>query len=612
MWLPKTIMVATLVALLLLVAPVSAFSFDGTPPDSTDIVLAIDVSGSVNDTDPAGFARNALRLGVDLAPENSRVAIVAFNASVVMQTDFVDVPTAEGRRYLRSHMDNLQNSGNTNFAAGLEGALNIMSSSVAYNKRVILLGDFGEGGYNAGTAAGTLGIIQAVGELAAVANGSGVIIDMVLWENAPSGNATASAFLSLPESTNGNLHELPYPNLVATALEEIYFQSFTYLKTMTNVIGTGGQSLHIHMPTHGVRRARIFVSSRTPVIAFGASYAGADVDSTQNASYSVIDIQNPSPQGVNLTLSPGADGTAIVYTILEYNLLGLSFVVDYTIHNGEAQTSTVGVSIVDAITGQIVLDEPYIDNAVFDMQIIPPYEQIQIEYIGSNVFSVTSDQPEKFGIYAVRATVSIGGITLGPIGGYIEISDSRQIPTPTNWPLIISLTVGGVLVLSALFIAYKIRSKEAAYRGAIEMNSDYLFHGKLSIYAIMLEGGEREMKPFEFALHKLGDKRVSLREVLDSVGAKDTYNGAQDVLFLVGPEESLIVRNNSKATIKVLGRDFGYKSKVQLFYGQKMYIIFEKDENELELTYRKIKEENPPMNFSFGSRRTQDNLKVLR
>ena len=141
------------------------------------------------------------------------------------------------------------------------------------------------------------------------------------------------------------------------------------------------------------------------------------------------------------------------------------------------------------------------------------------------------------------------------------------------------------------------------------MASDYLFSGKLSIFAILLEGGEREMRPFDFQLSTLGDKRVTLRRVLDSVGAKDTYIGAEDILFLVGPDDSLIVRNNSsKITLKAMGRDYGYRTKLQLQYTNKMYLVFEKGENEMEISYKQAPREEVtasaiPINFNIGRRR---------
>jgi hypothetical protein len=172
--------------------------------------------------------------------------------------------------------------------------------------------------------------------------------------------------------------------------------------------------------------------------------------------------------------------------------------------------------------------------------------------------------------------------------------------------MIIAIALGSAFVLAGLLIALRVRRKAVEYQGAVEMASDYHFHGKLSVYAVILEAGEREIRPFDFALHTIGEKRITLRSILDSVGARDAYPGAEDILFLVGPEESVVMRNNSKAIVRIMGRTYEHRSKAQIFYDQKCYIVFDQNENELELIYRKVRNEDTsrPVNFTFQARQT--------
>jgi hypothetical protein len=199
------------------------------------------------------------------------------------------------------------------------------------------------------------------------------------------------------------------------------------------------------------------------------------------------------------------------------------------------------------------------------------------------------------------ATLAVGGFTFGPYTASVYIPNiiPNALPSdtpavyPTNWSLIIAITIGCLLILTALIIAYRIRRKEMVYQGAAEMTSDYRFHGKLSVYAIIVDDGKREIRPFDFRLHTIEEKKITLRNIFDSAGEKKVYTGAEGIQFIVGPEESIIIRNRAKATIKVMGRNYEYQSKVQLFYDQKCYIVFDKDENELEISYRRAKEEYP-------------------
>ena len=605
-----------LIAALSLTLPIISSAYDGAPPDSTDIIYIVDTSGSMEQTDSSRYVRDALKLGIDLAPENSRVAIIAVNTAVVSETDLTDVSTKEGRDHLKGYVDRLQNRGDTNFAPGFERALELLGSSYAYQKRVIFLGDFSEGGYNAGTRAQEAETATLIDDIAARAKGSGIVIDMMLWENAPQNSATAPHFLALPGATGGRLNELANPNRAPASIEDIYFQSFEYQYTTLSIRGEAGQALYMPMPTSNVRRARIYVSAQSPASAFGASYSGANLDGEQNRSYAMVDLTNPSTDGINITLSPGAADGSTIYTLLEYDPLSLSISATHNLAlsedtGNEVQVSTIHAEIVDAGTGRPILTAPYPDNAAYMVTISSSDGQVPVTYDPENLaaLSFLPDLPEEIGTYLeayqITAELTVNGITFGPFTASVDIPDIRPIPEPSpNWPLIIALSICGILILTALIIAYRIRKKEVEYQGAVEMASDYRFHGKLSVYAVMLDGGDREIRPFDFALHTIGEKRITLRNILDSVGAKDTYPGAEDILFLVGPEESVVVRNNSKAIIKIMGRNYEYRSKAQMFYGQKMYIVFEKDENELEINYRKVREEDSsPVIFNIQSRR---------
>jgi hypothetical protein len=330
----------------------------------------------------------------------------------------------------------------------------------------------------------------------------------------------------------------------------------------------------------------------------------------------MIDLTDPSPEGIRLSLTPGSSGVASVYTLLEYDPLALAVAVDNelsapTESKGDAeaiQTSTIRAEIVDAETGSPLLTAPYADNAAYSVKIVSPGGQVPVTFTPEDSVSYRFSPalPDEFGAYQITAELEVDGVTFGPFTASINIPDIRPLPDPPpNWPLIIAICAGGLLVLSALIISLRIRRKEVEYRGAVEMASDYRFCGKLSVYAVILDGGERELSPFDFRLHSIGEKQITLRQILDSAGADDAYPGAEDILFLAGPEESVVMRNNSHAAVRVMGRSCEYRSKTQIFYDQKCYMIFGKDENELELVYRKVREEDAaPVRFNIQSRRT--------
>jgi len=191
-------------------------------------VYIVDVSGSMEQTDSEHFVRDALKLGIDLAPENSRVAIVAVSDRVVFETGLTDVSRPYGRHYLKEHVRRLQNRGNTDFTLGFMRALEILQASDAAHRRIIFLGDFIEGGHNVGRSAEAVQAVNRIGDISFRANTLGVAIDMILWENEPTGSVTARYFLELPQNTGGSLIRLTNPGDSPAHIENVYFQNFEY------------------------------------------------------------------------------------------------------------------------------------------------------------------------------------------------------------------------------------------------------------------------------------------------------------------------------------------------------------------------------------------------
>jgi len=583
----------------------------GTSSESIDIVYIIDVSGSTADTDSGQYAKDALKLGIDLAPSNSRVAVIAVNSAVVSETDLIDVSVKEGRDRLKRYVDQLEIRGNTDFTPGYERAVGILESSNANIKQIFFLGDFSEGGYNAGAQDQEIEAASSVYDIAERAKTGGIIINNVFWEKEPQDSIAAPAFLELPQATGGRLIEISDTKLLPASIEDIYFDSFMYLYTITDLNGEDSQTLDVLLPTNSIRRARVYVSAHAPVRAFRATYAGVNLESVHNRSYSLIDLANPAPEGINLTFTPGATDITTICTILEYDPLVLSVSLENVLEkseneksgtnersgtNGssEIQVSTINAEIVDAKTGKPLLTAPYPADAVYTVTIASPRGPLPISYDPATptAYSFTPDLQEEFGLYHITGELTVEGISFGLFTASVDVPDIRPGPVAPglrNWLLIAAVIVCGILIMVALNIAQKIRKSEVEYKDAVELTSDYTFHGKLSVYALVLDGGDSDIRPFDYALHAFNGKRITLRDILDSVGATDAYAGAEGIMLMVGPEESLVLRNNSKAIIKSMGRSHEFNSKLQLFYGQKIYIVFEKDENELEIAYKKNK-----------------------
>jgi uncharacterized protein YegL len=127
------------VGVLCALVPISAYAA-GLP--SQDIVLVIDNSGSMKETDPLRLRGVAASLVLDAAAlvSSLKAGIVFFSTSADADTKF-DEPE---RIKFRLQSDKLPaEEGGTNMQAALEAALNLLQASTAQQKKIILLTDGG-------------------------------------------------------------------------------------------------------------------------------------------------------------------------------------------------------------------------------------------------------------------------------------------------------------------------------------------------------------------------------------------------------------------------------------------------------------------------------------
>jgi hypothetical protein len=556
--------------------------------------------------DSGQYVRDALRLGIDLAPANSRIAILTVNMAVVSEISLTDISSTVGRNRLNVFINNIQNQGSTNFAPGYERALEILYDSQAPHRRIIFFGDFDEGGFNAGSHDDEREVAILVDSLAEIAKERGVIIDSIMWRDAPSDSITASHFLALPETTGGTSFWIHHSNQTPSIIQEIYFENFIFGHSVFSVFSETSQTINIPMPIDAMRRVRIFVSSATPPREFSVTHAGVIQHGERSRTYAIADILYPTMAGVNVTITPGDTGIATIYTLFEFNPIELVLTTEHhyippRLGMRATQVSTIHAELVDSTTGFPVLTYPFPNNASYSIQLTSQNgsELTDYRWVTPNTLVVNPYVLEDFGAHRITAILEIEGITFSPITEIVYIPDIRPEIIPIepytyDWRLIGAIIIAIALILLALLVFVIIRRREKVVPVPIqpEPKKDYRFHGKLKICPLIVDGGNQEIRPFEHKLKDITEKRIALHSVFDTESTLDEKTDAdlRKIILTAGPNESILINNKSRAIIRVMGRDYGYRdSNIQLFYGQKCYIVFERDQNELEVIYKETK-----------------------
>ncbi|VEI13008.1 VWA domain-containing protein [Trueperella bialowiezensis] len=105
---------------------------------TSDIVLVIDTSGSMRYYGRMDAAKDAAKAFVDtlLPSDNTRIAVVSYETNVTVHSGLTNDPTA-----LRSAINGLRADGGTFTQAGVRQARNMLESSTADYKHIVLLSD---------------------------------------------------------------------------------------------------------------------------------------------------------------------------------------------------------------------------------------------------------------------------------------------------------------------------------------------------------------------------------------------------------------------------------------------------------------------------------------
>lgn len=109
-----------------------------------DVVLVIDVSGSMKKTDPEKIALEGAKLFVDMMENSgSRAGLVAFSHELVQVYNLTAINSGSDKASLKNAIDTLQFSGDTDIGTAVEKAVEMLTSvqDVGNNKMVLFFTD---------------------------------------------------------------------------------------------------------------------------------------------------------------------------------------------------------------------------------------------------------------------------------------------------------------------------------------------------------------------------------------------------------------------------------------------------------------------------------------
>lgn len=610
-------------------------------PPETALVWVADISSSLPEIDPLRYWSDAVSLGVDLTPANTQTAFIAVNDAVTAQTPLLDMAKADNRSDIKKAARDAAIEGYTDFSVGLSAALTLLESTSAKDKYIFLVADSYESGFmfRTGKYDNVSGDMDTLTKLL---SDSGVKVYLLFLREPARNHEFMPLWRDLVALTGGELINIDDPSKLPKAVETAYFEAFNYNKSLTFGVNTSdlAQDIPIRLPDFGLERARIYISSDTPMRGMQARADGTELSFSDNRSYFMLDLAPPLPETVTLTLPPNEAKDVRVYLLADGNL-SLTTAVDNGEEKDEAanvyrQKTTVTFTPLES--GAPLFQAASQPNAVWTLTMTDPdgkTADVDATYANGSFEYVF--YPDRFGTYTFAMTITSQGIRLtADADAEVSAMDLSVIPDEPPSPapdysLWIAIAIGAFLILAAILFAHFRRRRgrttgsapisvplpiaaatPTAARAAARSRRRHkrsgkavpipeplvfpadmpagepVFTGKLDIYGVLVEGGRAEIPATSFLLGDMWERgSISLALVLEQSGVPYRYPSASHIHLSPGPYYTLVIKNNSGAAVYCGGQPWLRGQQAVLTYGQKMRVVFEEDVSEYEIFYHK-------------------------
>ena len=124
--------------LLWVIKPIFVNAAEETDLNTKAVVFVLDTSGSMQQNDPKGYARDGIAQLIYTLPTNYEVGFVAYNTEISASQPLVE---NDQREQIMKAAGEVKYRGYSNAGAGLEQAVEFLEESRAVEKHIVLLSD---------------------------------------------------------------------------------------------------------------------------------------------------------------------------------------------------------------------------------------------------------------------------------------------------------------------------------------------------------------------------------------------------------------------------------------------------------------------------------------
>lgn len=577
---------------MLLLCPIPAHAAEEGSMGRKQIIFALDGSHSMTEK-RWQTAVDCIAMAEAMLSSEYETAVLVYNSEVLYRADFGQM-TEERLEEIR----NLERKGYTNTGVAIAAALEAFSTDESAEKRILI---FSDGEISMKGQQETEEALLLYEETVDSALAQKVKIDAFLFEDAEiekqitDAPALTGGYLFLEAGagiTEGNRPAVDTGDpAVGRFAEEYLFGQLGVKRVVLGAADAMGNTVEIALRDTCAEQVKILVTAETVMEDIQVSCQSEEVRIIRGRQFAVVELERLREDAVKLQYTLTEPGRVNTYLTKEYNLsvdMEAAYVPELSGHEIRIRISnTEGENLLEQ---EAVNRKPeiYIDDNKADYTLEQGQAVVLYPVERSGEVSV------RVGLENLEGRVTCTG---GEGSLYLELPPPPEPPEEEEsylWVYIV-VTVICVVFLILLILLHRTKKKtllptepEPREQGVIEAFR-HDFSGKLVVY-LLKAPGETDMPPASINLYRReGREPFSFQWVREKCHMELPLEDADKLQFFGGPDHTLCIRNQGKVTV-VSGQEILLQNrKYTLHYDEKLLLVFDGGETELEIHYKNMK-----------------------
>ncbi|MFM9280970.1 vWA domain-containing protein [Paenibacillus jiagnxiensis] len=539
-----------------------------------DAVLVVDVSNSMNTSDPDKIGNEAMKMFIDmLSQQDNKVGIVAYTDVIQREKALLTVKSQEDKAGLKEFIDGLNRGAYTDTSVGIKEAVNLLQdgAEAGHAPMIVMLAD-GNNDLNESTGRTEADSQQDMQQAVAEAKKSGVPI-YTIGLNAD-GKLNKESLASIAKETGGKSFITSNADDLPGILSEIFASNLDLnVVPLQSMTGNGQyQDVTVNVPNENVLEANISIMSSKPVDARLVDPEGKtrqipanDILLSKSKSYSLIKMLKPQAGDWKLQVKGVSQDKIDINLVFNYDLgLSMNQIPDQDYGKGDS----ININAYLTSGGQQLQDSSLYEgmNAVLNITDLDTGKTDKMELDNQNgsfsgTFKIPEDHNYELKVRAEDASffretdpvnIRAGAAASGSSSASAGAGNSRA----GLWLPAVLMGVIVLILLAAAFFIWKYFKK--ATRG---------FVGQMVVEVRDENTGEKSYPQYR----KLNGFRgkFNLHQLLQLA---PEFTGTEKIVFTPGSGDRLTVRSTGDLTVEKSGRAIDAARGVELKNGDRLTI----------------------------------------